>query len=130
MPPMLEVKNMRQMQAALAKADKNVRLGVRKAMRDVAEPVRRDVEQLTGSEIRGMPKSPKWARMRTGVTRTRVYVAPRQRGVGRGDPANRPNLAKLIRIRAMDPAEEKNVPVVRRNFEQMLDHLAGDFNRG
>lgn len=127
---MLEVKNLRQLQAGLAKADKNVRLGVRKAMREVAEPVRRDVEQLTDASIRGMPGSPKWSRMRTGVTRTRVYVAPRMRGVGRGSPAARPNLAKLIRIRAMDPAEDKNVPVVRRNFEAMLDRLAGDFNRG
>lgn len=130
-PPMFEVENLRGLQTLFAKADKQVRLGERKAMRDVAEPVRRDVETLTETSIRNMPRSPKWSRMRTGVTRTSVYVAPRQRGIGRGDhPAKRPNLAVLIRTRAMDPAEEKNAPLVRRTFEEMLDLVAAGFNRG
>jgi len=130
MPP-LEVENLRELQRLFAKADKDVRLGERKAMRDVAEPVRRDVETLTETRIRRMPRSPKWSRMRTGVTQNLVYVAPRQRGIGRGDhPAKRPNLAVLIRTRAMDPAEAKNAPIVRARFEQLLDRIAAGFNRG
>jgi hypothetical protein len=126
----LEVKGLRQLQTAFAHADKQIRLGERQAMRDVAEPIRRDVEALTSERIRNMARSPKWSGTRTGVTRRAVYVAPRQRGVGRGQPASRPNLAVLIRTRAMDPAEEKNTPVVRARFEQLLDRMAAYFNRG
>jgi hypothetical protein len=127
----LEVEGLEQLQKLFAKADRDVRLAERKAMRDVAEPVRRDVETLTYGQIRNMPRSPKWSAMRTGVTQKLVYVAPRQRGLGRGDhPAKRPNLAVLIRTRAMDPAEQKNMPVVRARFEQLLDQIAAGFNQG
>lgn len=131
----LAVKGMRELQTALAVADKQVRLGVHKVEREVAEPVRRDVEALTDTRIRNMQPNRRdpgrsWMLMRTGVTRTRVYVAPKQRSVGRGNPAARRNLATLIRVRAMDPAEDRNRDLVRRNFEQMLDTMATRFNRG
>jgi hypothetical protein len=127
----LAVEGLAQLNAALALAEREVRLGVRKELRDTVEPVRRTAETLTAGQIRNMPKSPKWSRMRTGVTRTSVYVAPRQRGLGRGDsPAKRPNLAALIRTRAFDPAETQGAPLVRRNMEEMLDRVAAEFNRG
>lgn len=122
----LAVRGMRELQAALALADKQVRLGVRQQMRESAEPVRRTAEVYADSRIRKM--GPPWSVMRVGVTRTRVYVAPRQRGVKRGDPASRPNVAPLLMARAMEPALQQNEPEVRRNFERMLDRLASDFN--
>jgi hypothetical protein len=82
------------------------------------------------SSIRGMPRSPNWSRMRVGVTRNLVYVAPRQKGTrGRG-PRRRPKFADLLMGRAMEPALERNTPGIERHFDQLLDQVADGFNRG
>ena len=116
--------------AAFAKTDRDLRLGWRKGMRQVAEPVRQDAQASALSDIRRMPGSPKWARMRTGVTRTMVYVAPRQKGVRGRTPARRPNLADLLMDRAMQPALERHKHEITARFEQLLDQVADNFNHG
>jgi hypothetical protein len=129
MPPAVQVRGLREVNAAFAKADRQTRLGVRAGLRDVAEPVRRDAEQLAASTIPRMPRSPRWSRMRVGVTRTLVYVAPRQRGArGRNNPRARPNLAPLLMDRAMQPALDRHENEIEGRFEQLLDHIADDFN--
>ena len=126
----IALRGQRELLAALAKADRETRLGVRRELRGVAEPVRREAQTLALSEISGMAKSPKWAGMRTGVTRKLVYVAPRQRGVrGRG-PGRRPNLADLLMVRAMEPALQHNERRTEAALEEMLDRVADDFNKG
>lgn len=123
------VKGMADLQRALKYADRDVRLGVRREMRETAEPVRRDAQTLAGIRIRRIGSS--WDDMRTGVTQRSVYVAPRQRGVRRGDhPLSRPNLARLLMDRAMRPALERNEPQVRQAFDRMLGDMARRFNRG
>lgn len=67
--------------------------------------------------------------MRVGVTRTLVYVAPKQRGARFG-PRKRPNLAGLLATRAMEPALDINRPLVERQLEGLLDTVADKFNRG
>jgi len=131
------VKGLRDVNAAFAKTDRDIRLGWRAGMRQVAEPVRRDAETLALSGIRRMPSSPRWARMRTGVTRNMVYVAPRQRGVrwNKKNPGyrfnlRRPNLANLLMERAMQPALEAHEHDITARFEQLLDHAADNFNHG
>lgn len=125
----LLVRGMADLQRALKVADRNVRLGVRREMRETAEPVRRDAESLAGVRIRNI--GDRWDRMRVGVTQRSVYVAPRQRAVRRGDhPAKRPNLAPLLMGRAMQPALEQNAPQVRQAFDEMLGTMAAKFNRG
>jgi hypothetical protein len=114
---------------ALAQADRDVRLGVRRELRGVARPVQQDAQQLALSTIAGMPRSPRWAGMRIGIIRTSVYVAPRQRGVKSG-PRKRPNLANLLMNQAMQPALDRNTARVEAGFEQMLDTIADKFNRG
>ena len=96
---------------------------LRDAMKSAAEPVRRDAEQLAVSNIRriGIP----WSRMRTGVTRHSVYVAPVERGVKsrtirRG---RRPNLKPLLLERAMDPALDQNADKVEREVIDAMDDL-------
>lgn len=122
------VRGMAELQRALTVADRDVRLGVRREMRETAEPVRRDAETLAGMRIRNI--GPRWDAMRVGVTQRSVYVAPRQRAVRRGDhPAKRPNLAGLLMSRAMQPALERNEPQVRRAFDEMLGQMAARFNR-
>ena len=126
------VKGLRDVNTAFAKTDRDLRLGWRAGMRQVAEPVRRDAQESAVSNIRRMPGSPKWARMRVGVTRQMVYVAPRQRGTrGRG-PAGRarPNLGNLLMDRAMQPPLERHEHEITARFEQLLDHVADGFNHG
>jgi len=118
------------LQAAFKDADRQLRLGIRAELRQIAEPVAREAEQLALDSIRRMPRSPKWSKMRIGVTRNLVYVAPRQKGThGRG-PRRRPNLADLLLDRAMEPALERNTPGIERHFDQLLDQVADGFNRG
>jgi hypothetical protein len=125
------VKGLRELQFAFAHADRQTRLGLRTGLRHVAEPVQRDAEQLAASLISGMARSPRWSRMRIGVTRRLVYVAPRQKGArGRGNPRGRPNLADLMMERAMQPALERNEAYIERSVEELLDHVADGFNEG
>jgi hypothetical protein len=118
--------------AALKHADRETRLGVRRELRKVAAPVAADAEALALSTIRNMARSPKWARMRVGVTRQLVYVAPRQKGVrGRGGRGGRrPNLADLLMDRAMLPALHRHEAETEQRLEHMLDVIADGFNRG
>ena len=127
------IRGMRELSAAYAAMERDVRRELPAALRDASEPVRREAEGLAVSRIRRMPNSPRWSRMRTGVTRTLVYVAPRQRGVKSrhaDDPRRRPNLGDLLMDRAMEPALEHNATEVERTIEQTLDRLAGKFNNG
>ena len=123
------VRGLADLQRALKTADKNVRLGVRRELRQVAEPVRADAQELAAAEIRNI--GPAWSRMRTGVTRRVVYVAPRQRSrASRTNPRlRRPNLAGLLMGQAMEPALQRHQPQIEREMEQMLDRVADQFNR-
>lgn len=125
------VKGLHELQAALAHADKQTRLGVRGELRQVAEPVQRGAEQLAQSTIRRI--GPRWSKMRVGITRDLVYVAPRQRGVKNRraqDPRRRPNLAQLLMDRAMQPALDQHASEIEGRFENLLDTVANDFNHG
>ena len=123
------VRGMRELSRAFAYADRDSRRELRAAFREVAEPVARDAESLAIARIRRMPLSPRWSLMRVGVTRTAVYVAPKQRGVRRrDDPHRRPNLADLMMDRAMEPALEQNQHEIEVAVEHALDRLADHFN--
>ena len=130
MPGTLRVENLHDLQAGFAKLERDTRLEFRQGLRQVAEPVQRGAEQLAMSEIRNMSNSPRWSRMRVGVTRDLVYVAPRERGQrGRGG-RHRPNLANLLMDRAMEPALEQHASEVEARFETLLDHEIDKFNTG
>ena len=69
--------------------------------------------------------------MRVGITRTLVYVAPRQRGAGRGrGGSHRPNLAPLLMDKAMQPALDQHASEIETRFEDFLGIIADDFNHG
>jgi hypothetical protein len=128
--PAVLVEGERELFRAFAKADRDSRLFVRHEFRQIAEPIRSDAEQLALGQIHNMPKSPKWARMRTGVTQRLVYVAPRQKGVrGRG-PKRRPNFGDLLMGRAMEPALERNEAGIERAVERAFDEIIDRFNQG
>lgn len=128
MPGYIRVEGLRELNIALRKADRQTRLGIRGGLRQVAEPVQRGAEDLAMSEIPGMARSPRWSRMRIGITRDLVYVAPRERGTRGKGPRHRPNLAPLLMDRAMQPALDQHIGEIEHRFENLLDHVADDFN--
>lgn len=118
------------MQRAFAKADKTLSRELRGALREVAEPVRQDAEQLALERIPHIGME--WSRMRIGVSRRLVYVAPKQRGVkSKSDRGRRrPNLADLLMDRAMSPALERNVSLVERRMDDLLRDVGRAWERG
>lgn len=125
----VRVRGLRELSAAFAKADADQKRGLPVVLRRVAEPVRREAEGLAVQEIRRIGE--RWSRMRTGTTRTLVYVAPRQRSrTPRSSPRRRPTLARLLMTRAMEPALARNETQVAEAFEHALDQLADNFNSG
>jgi hypothetical protein len=113
---------------ALADVDKQTRRMVRSDLRGVAEPTRHEAEDLARSEISHIGS--RWPKMRIGVTKNLVYVAPRQRGVkGRGpDPRRRPNLARLLMDRAMEPALHRHEADIVANLDHQLEVICDRFN--
>jgi len=113
----IHVEGLRELALAFKAADRAEAIELRKAEREAAEPVRADAERLAEQNIPriGIP----WSRMRIGVTATSVYVAPKIRR-GRNPNLKRPNLARLLLGRAMEPALEQNRELVTRRFDEML----------
>lgn len=119
----IRVEGLREFQRALKVADAALARETRDTLKKIADPVRSDAERLAVANIPriGLP----WSQMRIGVTQAAVYVAPKQRGKGRGrDPRRRPNLFDLLLGRALEPALAQNEERVRREFEEMLNGVA------
>lgn len=122
----IRVEGLRELQRAFARADKTLSHELRDGLKDAAEPVRRAAEGLAVQNIRriGIP----WSRMRTGVTRKAVYVAPVQRGVkSRGGPRRRANLFDLLLGRSLEPALDQNAALVEARMEHLLGVVAKDW---
>ena len=132
----LVVHNLAALSKTFKNAPKDVRLAYRRELRTIANPVRAAAEALAVTKIRNLGAGSPWAKMRIGVTQRLVYVAPKQKGVrgrsprGRGKGTGPPSFADLLATRAMEPALEQNEARIRREFEQLLDRLTRDWNRG
>lgn len=121
------VRGLRELEILFADFGKDAKRELNVELRKIAEPIRADAQSLA---VSGIPRiGPKWSKMRVGVTRTLVYVAPRQRGVRAGSPRSRPKFAQLMLDRAMDPALERNRGRVEGDVESLFEHLANDWNR-
>jgi hypothetical protein len=118
----VEVEGLRDLNRSLARMERDVRLGVRRELRSVGEPVASEAESLALGRISGMPKSPGWAAMRVGVTANSVYVVPVRRGT-KTKSRKRSNLADLMMDRAMQPAFEHHRAEVVAGFDRVLDGL-------
>lgn len=113
----VRVQGLRDLQDAFRASDRVLANSLRATLREVAEPVRVDAEQLA---VAGIPRvGVPWSRMRIGVTRDSVYLAPKQRGT-RNPLRRRPNLAALLLGRAMVPALEQNEHEILDGFESLL----------
>lgn len=123
------IHGLRELEQAFAQAGKKANRELRVELRKVAEPIRSDAESLAASGIRRI--GPKWSKMRIGVTRTLVYVAPKERGIkGRGaDPRRRPKFADLMEERSFDPALERNKARIEHDVADLFQRVANDWNR-
>lgn len=122
----VNVRGLRELNRAFTLAGKEAVKVKNAALRDVAEPIRMDAQSLAATSIPRI--GPRWSRMRTGVTRVAVYVAPRSRGA-RGGPKRRPRFADLMEQRAMRPALERNRGQIESRMERAFYGLAGEWNR-
>lgn len=126
----LAVEGYQELMRALKHAERDVRLGIRKELRAVAEPVRADEEATAADFLRNMPRTPRWAQMRVGVTQKEVYIVPRAKGArGRG-PHRRPNWADQFEVRVKGPVAARNQARVEHEMERFLDRICDRFNRG
>lgn len=128
MPPAVHVKGLAGLSRACKEAGRDAHGDLKDALKDAAEPVRRDSENLSEANITNI--GPKWSAMRVGVTRRVVYVAPKARAIGRGvGGRRRPNLAPLL-MREMTASLERNKHGVERAAEHMLATLGREWARG
>lgn len=122
----LRVEGLRQLQSAFALSEHRIGPDLRKTLREVAEPVRQDAEELAAGRIANVGYE--WSRMRVGVTRQYVYVAPKKRG-SRVAARKRKNLAPMLLGRALVPALDQNAELVERRVEEMLEVAAVRWSR-
>jgi hypothetical protein len=122
----IRVHGLREMSRAFAKADKNLKKDLTRRLKKVAEPVRAEAARRALHEVRNI--RPPWSDMRTGVTTSVVYIAPRERG--RRSALRRPNLAGLLMDRAMQPALDAHSGEIETELGRMLDEIGKDWSHG
>jgi hypothetical protein len=111
----------RELSTAYARIGGDTAKAFRTDLRQIAEPVRQDAEVLAAGKIPNVGVD--WPRMRTGVGRSVVYVAPKMKGVrGRG-PRSRPNFANLLMERAMAPALDANESKIVRDVDRLVSRV-------
>lgn len=122
----IRVEGLAELNRAFARADKKLAREMRDTLRDVGEPVRADAERLAVAQI---PKvTLPWSQMRVGVTTRTVYVAPRKRGA-KTDQRRRPNFARLL-LQPMTESLDRNIGEVERRFDNWLDEVGREWERG
>lgn len=121
----VRVRGLRELDRSFAKANRDLRNGLREELRVVVEPVRVDAERLAVARIShiGPTRARSWANMRTGITRDAAYVAPKQRGrLSRKNPRlHRPKFSGLLLSRAMEPALQQNEARIIKRLGFLLD---------
>ena len=122
----VKVHGLAETQRAFSRANKELSKDLRTSLRKVAEPVRAEAEDRAVREIQNVGRP--WSRFRVGVTRSSVYVAPRERG--RRSALRRPNFASLLMDRAMQPALDANANDIEDTLTEMLDDIADRWGRG
>jgi hypothetical protein len=123
----IRVEGLADLQRAFRLADKALGKGVREALEAAGDPVRFEAEQLASTNPSGMVRNQiAWEKMRVGITKSTVYVAPVERGVkskGR-EKRRRENLKTELLDRALDPALAHNVGRVEHEVIDTLEDLA------
>ncbi len=122
----IHLSGMRELLSAVNRSEKTLKRELRTELKVVAEPVRREAEELARASIK--VKKIDWSEMRTGVLTRLVYVAPTRRSVRANDPKRRPNLANILMGQAMEPALHGNQPQIMAGLESMLGRVGAEFD--
>ena len=115
----VEVVGLRELRRACVLAGNQMHRDMNEALKTAGEPVRRDAEVLAVTNISriGIP----WSRMRLGIKRDYVYVAPVERGdKSRRGSRRRPNLKTKLLDEAMGPALAANSERVAKEFRDAV----------
>lgn len=129
MPATVIVANLPEIQRALAKTGPAVEEAMKEGLRDAAEPVAKLAENLSLAKIKRMRRSPQWAVTRIGVTRSAVYIAPKERGVKSRNPFDprrrglnikKGGLVTQMMGKSFDPALTTMEPVVLARVNHLL----------
>lgn len=120
----IRVEGLRELQRDFKRISKDLDRGLTKELKAAAEPVKTEATTLALGRIRGLPRTPRWAGMRIGVSRAgSVYVVPSARRRG-GSP--RPNLGALL-LKQMDAAVDEKRDEVLRNMDDWLDKIGTNY---
>jgi len=127
MPSTVIVNGLPQLQRSLAASGPAVSKAMRAGLKESAEPVAKIAEGLSLRDIPRMRRSPQWAKTRIGVTRSAVYIVPKERGVtSRTDRRRRrANLVALMMGRSFEPALSLGAPIVERRVSRLIGEVAG-----
>jgi hypothetical protein len=129
----IHVEGLRELQRAFSLASREMSRDLRQALEAAGTPISFAASQLALAQISGLKRSVlPWNRMRVGVSRGTVWVAPEQRGVkknarakyrrGWDIPAGRPldSFPGQLLYKAMIPALEANVGRVVNDIEEAI----------
>lgn len=130
----LVVEGLSELQRATSRLSRDFGKGIREALEAAGEPIRADASELAHTQISGMTRARiPWWRMRVGVTRSTVYIAPEQRGnKKRTRPTNRRQAEAFkgaMLGKAMNPAVDRNLGTIAAQVDQELNELFGRWAR-
>lgn len=129
MPPQaVRIEGLRELDRAFKLYGLGLERGVREALETAAEVVKPDAQSLASVALK--PGKVPWSSMRVGVTKHTSYVAPTQKGRN-PNPRRRRGQKFTNRMldRALEPALERNIFRVEREFADALDDLGRMWSR-
>lgn len=125
----VRIEGLRELDRAFKLYGRGLEKGVREALEAGAEVVRPDAQSLSGLVLKPAVNVD-WSLMRVGVTKHTSYVAP-TRKPRNPNPRRRRGQKFVDRMlgRALEPALERNISRVEREFGDALDDLGRMWSR-
>ena len=119
----VRIKGLAELNRAFRRISGDLDKELKDSLKKSAEPVATRATSLALGRISNMPRSPRWADMRIGVSgKATVYMVPRAKRRG---GSGRPNLKGLLLDQSMDPAVMEKQGEIIEGVGQMIDRLAG-----
>jgi hypothetical protein len=122
----IQVEGLAGLQRAFGVFDKTLSRDLRGSLQKAAEPVAAESELLATMQRVGLT----WSKMRVGVTRHTVYVAPKARGRKRKATERQfAGLHRQLMPEAMELALERNISEVEDNVDDVLRKASSAWER-
>ncbi len=125
------VVNLAEINRNLRRSGKEVSAATHKGLLEAAEPVKRDADVFSRSQISGMKRArlspPPWSIQKEGSTVSEVYIVPTQRGRRQGrTEGDRRRADKFVEImfgKSYNPALERNRALVVQTVDNWLGRV-------